>query len=84
MTVAVLLRVLQQRGSFLEGGVLLGVAQPALSIVLHPVRPGAVAQQEVLGLVPLQQQAGPCGGGREVASVQCQLRSYHIPQQSPG
>jgi hypothetical protein len=54
------LRVLQQCGSFLEGGVLLGVAEPALGVVLHPVRPRAVAQQEVLGFVSFQQQAGPC------------------------
>ena len=60
VNVTVLLRVLQQCSSFLEGGVLLGVAEPALGVILHPVRPGAVAQQEVLGLVSFQQQAGPC------------------------
>lgn len=32
------------------------MAQPTLSIILHPVRPVAVAQQEVMRLVALQEQ----------------------------
>jgi len=60
MAGAVLLGVLQQGGGLLGGGVLLGVAQPALGVVLHPVGARAVAQQEVLGLLPFQQQAGSC------------------------
>ncbi|TNN80785.1 hypothetical protein EYF80_009019 [Liparis tanakae] len=35
-------------GSVLGGRVVLGMAQPALSVVLHPVSPVAVAQQEEL------------------------------------
>lgn len=58
--VCVLLGVLQQRGSVLGGGVVLGVAQPALSVVLHPVGPVAVAQQEEVGLLSSQQKTGSC------------------------
>lgn len=57
---AVLLGVLQQGSSLLGSRVVLGVAQPALGVVLHPVAARAVAQQEVLGLLSLQQQAGSC------------------------
>lgn len=52
----VLLGVLQQRGGVLSGRVVLGVTQPALSVVLHPVRPMAVAQQEDMRLVPSQKK----------------------------
>lgn len=58
--VAILLGVLQQCGSVLGGRVVLGVAQPALSVVLNPVCPMAVAQQEEVGLLSVQQQTGSC------------------------
>lgn len=51
-----LLGVLQQRGGVLGGGVVAGVAQPALGVVLDPVGPVAVAQQEEVGLLPPQEQ----------------------------
>lgn len=54
----ILLWVLQQRGSVRGSRVMLGVAQPALSVVLHPVRPVAVSQQEEVGLLSSQQQIG--------------------------
>lgn len=40
----ILLGVLQQAGSVLGSRVVLGMAQPALSVVLHPVSPMTVAQ----------------------------------------
>lgn len=53
-----LLGVLQQTGSVLGSGVVLGMAQPALSVVLHPVSSVAVAQQEAVGRLSSQQQSG--------------------------
>ena len=60
MCVIVLLGVLQQCGSVLGSRVVLGMAQPALSVVLHPVCPVAVTQQEEVGLLSSQQQTGFC------------------------
>lgn len=51
-----LLGVLQQGGGVLGGRILLGVAQPALHVVLHPIGAVAVAQQEVMRLFALQQK----------------------------
>lgn len=56
--VFILLGVLQQTGSVLSSGVVLGMAQPALSVVLHPVGSVAVAQQEAVGRLSPQQQSG--------------------------
>lgn len=56
--VFILLGVLQQAGSVLCSRVVLGVVQPALSVVLHPVGSMAVAQQEALGCLSSQQQSG--------------------------
>lgn len=53
-----LLGVLQQTGSVLGSGIVLGMAQPALSVVLHPVSSVAVAQQEAVGRLSSQQQSG--------------------------
>lgn len=80
--VVVLLGVLQQSGSVLGGRVVLGVAQPALSVVLHPVCPVAVAQQEEVGLLSSQQQTGSCNTqetfpprGQEYDRAACCYRS---------
>lgn len=54
----ILLGVLQQTSSVLSSGVVLGMAQPALSVVLHPVGAVAVAQQEVVGHLTSQQEIG--------------------------
>lgn len=55
----VLLGVLQERGGVLGCGVVAGVAQPALCIVLDPVGPVAVAQQEEMRLLPSEEQVRP-------------------------
>lgn len=49
-----LLGVLQEPGGILGGWVLLGVAQPASHIVLHPVCATAVAQEEMVWFVAAQ------------------------------
>lgn len=86
----VLLGVLQQAGGVLSGGVVLGMAQPALGVVLHPVGAVAVAQQEAVGRLSSQQQSGSCNveelgppaksmapGAASPAAHLCCLRAWH-------
>lgn len=54
----VLLGVLKQHGSVLGCWVVLGVVQPALGVILHPIRAVAVTQQEEEGLLSSQEQVG--------------------------
>lgn len=55
--VFLLLGVLQEPGGVLGGRVLLGVAQPASCIVLHPVGAVAVAQEKMVWFAAAQEGA---------------------------
>lgn len=55
-----LLGLLQQDRGVLGGWVVLDVVEPSRSIVLHPVGPRAVSQEEVSGLVTGEQRVVPC------------------------
>lgn len=68
--VNILLGVLKKCGSVLGSRVVLGVAHPALHVVLHPVGPVAVTEQEEVGFLSSQQQTGSC---------QTQRKYSHLP-----
>lgn len=56
-TSCLLLGVLQEACSIGGGRILLGVVQPPAGIVLHPVSPVTVAQQEMISLFTLQEES---------------------------
>lgn len=55
-----LLGLLQQDRGVLGGRVVLDVVEPSRSIVLHPVGPRAVSQEEVSGFITGEQRVVPC------------------------